>query len=367
MGHSEITRSGRPAVKRIILLLLTLMMLFIPTGTAGYLVFKYQTQQFEAPRQVWTEISEPQRSAESQLGLKLTWASPRPLVAPEWSGVVQTIAVAPGHEITNGTEIARINGIQRIAMLTAEPLYRPLSIHATGSDVAALNAFLTSQGFPSNDSDTFGGLTATGIRLFSEAIGVSPVTDVFDPGWVLFLNEPIIVESTSLTTGAPVPTPGEKVVTAVPRLQGASFISATSANRLLEADSNALALPTEAVTLSNGASISVAGTSLEIAEGSQELTAESVQALAPQLRPLAPATLALLDEQLPTAAWTIPASSVFVNDSGQACVVVRDSGDPFSVAVTILRSTDSDVLIDGLLKTGYKVALDPKLERMTCK
>lgn len=363
---SRRSERGRTTVKLIGFLLLSLTMILIPIGTSFYLVFKYQTQQIEAPKQVWAEMPEPQTSLQSQLGLRLTWASPRPVIAPDWSGLVQTVSVAPGTEITNGTEIARINGIRRLAMLTTEPLFRPLSFDTQGSDVATLNTFLVSLGFPANDSDYFGGATATGVRMYAEAIGAPPTTDVFDPGWVIFLNEPIIAESVKMTAGAPVAMAGEEILTALPHLQSASFISAPSASRLLEADASAPAPLSDPLTLSEGAHVSVGEAALEIADGSTELTPQGVQALEPQLRTLAPATLAVLDEQLPSESWSIPSSSLFVDQTGGTCLVVRESGKPFSVSVTLLRTTESEVLVEGPLKKGYRLALNPKLESATC-
>ncbi len=152
----------------------------------------------------WMPIAPSTEPTVTEVGLRLGWEEPGPVVAPAWTGLVQEVMVAPGDVIAEGHPMAVVDGITRVAV-TGRPIGRILGPNDRGPDVVALNALLDALGRPHGEGDVFTRATSEGTRDLSRALGMAPTVG-FDPAWVLHLPTAGATATTvALVEGAPVP------------------------------------------------------------------------------------------------------------------------------------------------------------------
>lgn len=165
------------------------------------------------PDSTWTPIGPPVTSIERSASLLLTWATGPPLVAPQWSGLVERVDLAPGQAVTSGQSVGRVGGSDRLLVASAAPFTRPLQVDDVGSDVADLNTTLASLGLPAGGADRYTTATLRGVRALSRQL-VGAEVDTFDPNWFVFTpSASVLVASVEFVAGAPAPSAGSVLAT----------------------------------------------------------------------------------------------------------------------------------------------------------
>jgi len=118
-------------------------------------------------------------------------------------GVVTEVFVRPGTVVTDGDPVIAVNGVTRIAQLSGEPQYRPISAGLAGSDVDWLDNLLIRRGISSTSSLNSSGATTAetvrAIRRYQVSIGAA-ADGVFKPEYTIWT--PPTDPSGSMSVGA---------------------------------------------------------------------------------------------------------------------------------------------------------------------
>lgn len=154
----------------------------------------------------------------------LEWGRPLEVFAPNWSGVVTDIYRAAGETVTSGESVLSINGVDRLAFASNQPLWRPLRRGDTGADVDELQRLLVAKGYDVQPDGEFGATTQEAVKLLEASLGISKPSGVFDPGWVLWLpSETFQISSIAISVGSPAPSAGSVVLAGPPPLLHVEF------------------------------------------------------------------------------------------------------------------------------------------------
>lgn len=335
-----------------------------------------RSASFDSETPTWAPVEEAAETKTSPVALVLSWAARPELVAPAWSGVVQSVLVAPGQSVKNGTPIAAVSGVTRIAWATPGAFYRPLAVGDSGPDVAWLGDLLVAKGFPASATDKFDRATLSAVRALAAELGVPDAsrTQAFDPGWVVFLpSKSVRLESITVRAGQQAPAAGSTFAIGAARLRGAvvaeSDAAGTPAVPLAEDDAErryqeALANPT--IEVATHDLLSYAELELQVEGSSNSLNAESLTALSKVLTPGAAAVPATLRSSVGTGAWVVPAASISrVGNGTQAVCVVR--GQQATVVQVEVVSGRSDAAVDGLLRSADRVRVPGPTTAQPCR
>jgi hypothetical protein len=261
----------------------------------------------------------------------LSWHSGPSLTAPNWSGLVTAVGVAVGERITSGTAIVTIDGIERIALASARPFYRPIGPGVTGGDVQDLRRALSGLGFgPLGTGDTYDSALKSAIRRLEAQLtggSATQLSGVFDPSWVVFLPAAAAtVGSVAMQVGSAAPPPGQAIVTSRQILTPFN-LSATPSQGVSEP------LPSSAfgyvLVLGNGAVI-------RLAHGFTVSNYADLARVASAVGIGTSSLTGVIRLAAPEERSTVPSTSVVSDASGKYCVFVVDGGGlkPFVVRPT---------------------------------
>jgi hypothetical protein len=159
----------------------------------------------------------------------LKWVGGPSLLAPGWSGLVTGVSVGAGSSVSSGTPIVVIDGLTRVALVSASPFYRSLSVGVSGPDVQMLrDALLPLKGTGlTGRGDTFDAVLQRSVKAFQvKFLGVAPADadGVFDPSMVVFLPVPsLVVGKVDAAVGTLPPAQGMAVVESTSVLQPFTF------------------------------------------------------------------------------------------------------------------------------------------------
>ncbi|MBI2766793.1 MAG: hypothetical protein HYX53_12910 [Chloroflexi bacterium] len=293
--------------------------------------------------------------------VKLTpaWAKGQPLSAPAWAGVVTAVAAQPDGSLTSGDTVASVAGVSRLAFASAQPFYRPIAVGAEGADVAELHRLLLMKGFLKSaptDPSVATQATATATRALAAALGVAPVTSVFDPGWVVWLPvDPFPVGSVDLQVGRPAPPAGASIATAQ-----SSLTTATIAP-----------LNQEALALDGAAEwqVEIGGGTFAMAPGgSLSVSPNALPALAKALKPDAESATGTVRRKSPLLVLGVASTAIQSNRRGDLCAWVADGRAYRAVAVKVASARAGVTNVTDGLAPGAQVLVNPAavLERPEC-
>ena len=148
---------------------------------------------FPAEDQVRTAVVGERADDGSQpAALNLVWESPLEIMWPSRiSGVITDVAIQPGALIEDGSALASVDGIARLAELTGQPMYREISSGSSGPDVDWLDALLVPKGgAPSSTLDTehrFTSATTRAVKNLQTQIGASS-DGIFRPEYTVWVG-----------------------------------------------------------------------------------------------------------------------------------------------------------------------------------
>jgi hypothetical protein len=309
------------------------------------------------PSPVVIPVAEAAFRDERGVQVVLSWKEGASIHAPPWSGIVTRVDVLAGEVVATGAVVMAVDGIDRLAAATPSPFYRPLRLDDRGADVEALNRFLLRLGHLEELADNgliFSSATADAVEALSEQIGAPSPTDVFDPGWVVWIpDEAFLVDQVLADVGSPAPVPGTPIAAGPPTLVRARVKSLAGGPLSLD--------PSVAYLLQVGR-IKAAG----ISSKSLRVLANDLARLARGVQPLAEETNGRLLRAKPLRAIALPTTAVMSAGSGGLCVWVPTSQEFSPVAVEaigaqggITRVVPEGSALENVLTNPSEVLEDP--------
>lgn len=280
--------------------------------------------------------------------LGLQWTDGVAVPAPDWSGVVQQVAVSEGEEITSGAPVGTVDGITRLAWAAPGAFARPLAAGDRGEDVAWLNDLLAQRELWHTPGDLVTARTVRGIDALGRGLGVARPDGVFDPTWIVYLpRSPLVVAQVGLVVGHPAPSAGEPVLTAADVL--ARAVLATRGTYASAQSTEAEVSP--ALAAATGERLLVAGSSFPLDAERREVAPEALADLGAKLVPGAAGVIAQLVREPGEDELEVPSAAVFAGTSGGLCVRVRVPGEAGGrvVPVQAVGSEDGTTVVSGEL------------------
>ena len=151
-------------------------------------------------------------------------------------GTVTAVTVAPGDVLRAGTKVLEVDAVPVFAYRSETAMYRPLTVGARGSDVAALQHFLNAYLHDELQLDVdgaYGDGTLRRVHDWQRRSGMV-VSDVVEPSsFVRLPRDEVVVGSIDATVGAPYVSVGQPLVT------GASELAAIEPSGLTPTDDGA--------------------------------------------------------------------------------------------------------------------------------
>lgn len=334
------------------LVTLVVVWLVAPLALVGGLTWVSWQQTVYAPAEpVWVSADDAGGWAERRVQISLTWSEPSAVLAPEWSGLVREVWVAPGAILSSGDAIARVGGTTRLAWHSSAPFYRPLMLRATGDDVAALNSLLRSRDLPADDADVFTWETRRGVIQLGKDLGADDSAGVFDPALVVYLPTPEVrIAEVQLQVGAPVPSAGASILTSAPTLV-AGVITVTGA------DTSASDSADLTVTAASDEVLTVSGTALELADTRDRVGAEALAQLSNIVTSEQEVVVASLRRELPNGSVRVPSAAVHTGPDGTTCIVIGSPTDRKTVVVDVTGGLAGETVVTGGVTAGDQLAI----------
>lgn len=272
------------------------------------------------------------------------WGEVPVMVAPTWSGTVSAVRVASGDVVVSGDRVVRVDGVDRVAIATAEPFWRHLRRSDSGLDVSALEEWLTTAGYYDGEIDgSFGGGLSAAVRAWAATLGVRSPDGSFDPGWVVWLpSDRFAVSAVEIAPGLLAPGAGTPMLS-----------SATPLLSVELRDQNGHVLAEDGRWL-----MSVEGVMLPVVDS--QVTDDGMALLQTALDPAEQAATGRIRREVPVAALEVPATAIVTNRSGATCVFIPTGDGGFEArSVTLGSGQISRVgVVDGL-DAGDEVLVNP--------
>jgi hypothetical protein len=289
------------------------------------------------------------------------------VAAPSWVGTVQQIFASPGSNVSDGSRVATVDGVERLAVSAAQPFYRVLVAGDSGPDVATLNAFLSRRRFSAGTGASFTYATSKGVRELAALIG-APSTTSFDPSWLVWLpTNPYVVASTKLVLGFPAPPPGSTLFTSPSSLVSAVPISADTASNL---NSNSQTAPTvsrdDILSIPTGDSIQVGSQALGLTTSRDALSPTGLSALSKLVSSNQTVVQAIEVRQATSNEFVVPTAAI-VGGATQTCVEIESThGDAKPVRIRVVEDDQGQTIVTGRLSLSKRVLVSPTGRNRSC-
>lgn len=353
-----------------------------PVALAVYAAIALTREDVIGQETVWLSPGQGEGTQNRAVGLQLQWADAEEVVAPAWTGVVQSVYVQAGQTVKSGQKLAMIDGLDRIIVASAIPFARTLQVDDEGPDVRALNLSLSSLGYNSaGDSDRFTWRTLSGTRSLAETAQVPASKDVtaFDPSWVVFLpHEEVRLASVDLQVGAPAPAAGTAIRKTPRYLTEAALVPeadlpADQPSSTGGTESGQQQARIEPVAAAAGESLTLGTTPVQLDETLSKVASESLVAIEPLLAVGAPFTRGTLSRSIPADEYRVPPSAIITEPNGQMCVLrAREFGDDGQVvrtepvAVQFVSAQGASAWVTGDLTVNDKLNAEPTGHERSC-
>ena len=250
-----------------------------------------------------------------------------------------TWVISSGNSIVQSDAVIAVNGIQRLAMISDEPLWRNLTLGSVGGDVRAVADLLADVGISDEPSarNEVDELFISAVRRFEQRYGW-PESGIFKPEYVVWIPaQPFVIDGVEVDVNTFLEAE-TLIATGEATLAAATVVSLTQ--------DSSLVLPQAPVVFEIPDTLVV-----PVSADGTVSDPDALIALADRLRPARPANpaLAVSPGQLgvarsdpgvgvvrlaePRRLQTVPTAAVMVGLDGATCVVSRQ-GDILRVAVT---------------------------------
>ena len=270
----------------------------------------------------------------------LTWSS-RKTVKARAAGLVIGVFATPDHAVDCHAAVFEVDGRAVLAYCGPRPLWRPIPATSRERDARELWAFLTLLG-ALESSDPTTAEARTGIKNLQSVTGW-PVTGVFDPASVVWIEAPITPSEIVVRVGDEVEV-GAEVMIASEQLVRASVLNAGAdvGQRSLSLVSSSDSYGIE----QDGAVIGVDSLAVTLGE------------------------LGLLDDGLPhqvdaisrltspVNALAVPPGSIITTETS-SCVIVREGASTRRAIVEVVSAVAGVAYVTGELRSGEAIEVDP--------
>ncbi|MFT4157434.1 MAG: peptidoglycan-binding domain-containing protein [Microbacterium sp.] len=131
---------------------------------------------------------------------------PGPVIASPKDGVLTSLDIVEGSQISNGSRVFAVNDVPVLAMVSSAPLYRSLAVGDRGPDVVRLQQWLASLGYNVETDGRYGSETTSAVADFRQKNGLPGSGGAaFDLGWVTWVGPtPLAPARLSVGIGATV-------------------------------------------------------------------------------------------------------------------------------------------------------------------
>ena len=346
-----------------------------------YLTDRANDESFNAPVAVNDVVRENDSASVRDVQLILSWHTPSAIMAPDWTGVVQSVYIAAGKDIKSGETVTRIDGVDRLACASSYPLGKPPALKDSGQDVAVLHECLTLFGYDvASDGTAYGTRTRQAVTDLAKRIGVGDSDGTgFDPAWIVFLPEENYVPATiDLELATPAPPAGTRIAAPQPALAQAVLADPGTAD-LTDVDSgpdgyeSSQSAP-EAVDVSadqllpaeEGETLLVAGSEIPVAENLTEVAPDGLAALGRSMTAGLTSIDGLLSRPSGSGELVVAAAAVVTTPNGAVCVL-RVTGTTLQpVVIEVVGDSQGKAIIKGQLDPGDEVRVAPTSQERTC-
>jgi hypothetical protein len=346
------------------------------------------TTEEAAPASAFVQTAEATSRRDADLAL--TWHQARPMVAPDWSGVVQAVSLEPGQAVSSGDVVARVGGVDRLACASDYPMASGAASGDKGQDVATLQQCLKLFGHDvSKDKGSYGSATRKAVTEVAKRVGVADAQTVgageaFPADWLVFLpEEDYALQSVDLVLGAPAPPAGTSLAVSRPTLVSALLAPAgtvaTGANwtdgagdGALEDDPEGTEIPKSVepdviLTAAEDETLVVAQTPIELTEERTAVSEVGLKALQAVAGAGEPAIAAVLERPVRADEVTVPAAAVVTSPLGGQCVLVVKGDGLTPVDVEVMGGGEGFAMVRGRLEVGQELRLSPPPKDRRCE
>jgi hypothetical protein len=341
----------------------------------------------------WVSAETAPGTVSRPVEIALAWEPQASLRAPNWSGTVQKVYIESGSIIRSGDKVLRIGGVDRLAVASAEPFWRPITQGMVGSDVDQLNEVLGGLGLTHGTGSTADSFTAQGIFELAKKLGAAE-SRTFEPTWVLYLGTPsLTVADIKVDTAGPAPASGAEVATGSMALMTATVVEKGSIRQDSHSgtsesatDPGPVSGTSETSGIADGSGQGSSGTPVVVTGGAKLLSAGVVlnvsmdektnhsvidaaglEVLKKQAQPGAVSVAATIESPTTEGAVEVPGSALWSDGNGLRCIALKQpEGNAATVQVELLAGIGGKAVIKGSIRAGDKVFVSSKKE-LQCK
>lgn len=260
-----------------------------------------------------------------RVAVDLVWSPPSQAVATGPAGGVSSVVVGAGDDVSTGTPVLTVDGVQVRALASDVAVTTPVGEDSPAALVRAVSELFVAVGVRDEPSDVWDADMRTALGDYLDLVR-APDADVLDPGLLVWLpHEPFPVGEVAARVGAPMPAPGEPVLTGPPALETVRRQQSDGAE-----GTPGIAMP------SNPYVARFEGVELGPWPLGGTVPDATLAALAEVVAPGTESVVVDLATRDPIDLVAAPSSAILTDQDGTLCVVPAD-GDP--VPVEPLRSS----------------------------
>lgn len=327
-------RGSKPGLSSRLIILGVILWIAAPLVAVTIVVLENKAAVFASPTDSWVKVEAATGETSVPVDIALKWSAGTQVVAPAWSGTIQSTSVKSDGELDNGSSVVVVDGIRRISWHTPGAFYRPLSKGDSGSDVTWLKALLSARGALLEKNDYFDSRTLDAVRTLARDLKVPEASAVhgFDPTWVIFLpKRHIKVLSVTLVPGAPAPPGGTVIAVGASALSEATVVPPSNTDQDSTTDSISQAqadaaykqlINVSTITISSSDRLNYAGHEIKLRSSSARITSLGTAVLAELLTSSTQVIPAELKRSSSPGEVTIPAAAVVSTPTPAVCVKV---------------------------------------------
>jgi peptidoglycan hydrolase-like protein with peptidoglycan-binding domain len=250
--------------------------------------------------------------------------APSAPVAVQVDGLVTSLHVASGDEITQGRDLVSLDGVKLRAHLGAQPFYRELGEGAKGSDVAELSAYLAATGHANTlgRDNAFSASMTKAVKAYQKSVGAAE-TGIFTPGLTIYVPPGVAqVRQVGATVGA-------RLAAGDALLTGPDRPTSLAVEKSGEAPLRVLGLPGPFIAHLRATQLPLTSLTPEAPEVDALYTAlvkgGATVTASEEGAPRATVSGVRISVAEPRTVGTVPAGAVFASPSGTLCVFVLDT------------------------------------------
>ncbi len=299
----------------------------------------------DGPVPIVTEAGRRSLDTQAAATLALEWSDGLTLKSPGMDGRVTRVAAGSGGTIISGDIVLAVDGIDRVALATPQPMVRTLDRGDKGPDVEWLQEYLTEAGFYTADiTGTYGYQTDRAVKAWRTSLGDPDPRGVFLPQLVLWLpSEPLVVDTVLVAVDDPAPGTGSPLVLS-PRSLTAAVVEVREGQTVATLGDLVFA-PSDGdpIALSDSLTVLDLGSVSTLLDVNSEI--EAVEGF--------------VRSTTSTEVATVPTSAVISDGTGGVCVWKADGNGFAAVPVELARATAGVAFVGTGVQPGEKVLVNP--------